>query len=706
MNKWYFQSHDLVSTDGKIISLQTVSSTESKAEVFFEQITPNFIGFSINKDEIYFNLKSTLAQLGLEAKLEQISINKEKREAHASITLYAIGKIAHKLLQLMTIGDFIGKLFAILQERKVRDPDYLLRMLGRCDRKGRPLLCFGQTINQQELIIEKKDGRAIAYVPLQKGRVRYEQDIEHFLPTIIKGLKDPFVSLRSLLKLYQQFDSNRTRTVHKNDIALFKTLPLHIRTVFAKVVDEELPKGVNHTSACILQPDTHASGDIYELYGESQEEIEVIPLEFFTLSPYKEHVFFKDRDQLVDSLEKPKCLFDAFDTSPHPIHHKAAVFVVKGEQLLNLTQDDWIISESNKEDFPTEEDADKMALMVDRYIKKQPSYPFLHAIERNDITSQGILLTRYFPSPRMKRLFLSDYVQANLKGIYFQYPSRSFGMFFSHEDRSFLIDLAKLCIPVYWVDPMSKLMLKYVMKPSKDAGMFVPTNQVNNFIGATTIGVYGSNLLEGDFISELKKLLNELLIKKNDFDHPLLNQKTPLALVTGGGPGAMRVGNQVACELGILSCANLVDFSTGNEGVLNEQNQNPYIQAKMTYRLDRLVERQAEFHLELPIFLTGGIGTDFEFTLEEVRRKVGVIDPTPILLFGSIEYWKSKITPRFQCNLQSGTIKGSEWISNCFFVVRNAKEAIAVYQKFFSGQLKIGKDSPIQPLGFITPDKL
>ena len=43
----------------------------------------------------------------------------------------------------------------------------------------------------------------------------------------------------------------------------------------------------------------------------------------------------------------------------------------------------------------------------------------------------------------------------------------------------------------------------------------------------------------------------------------------------------------------------------------------------MTYRLDRLVERQAEFYLDIPIFVPGGIGMDFEYTLEEVRRKTG-----------------------------------------------------------------------------------
>src|SRR5439155_1309555 len=110
----------------------------------------------------------------------------------------------------------------------------------------------------------------------------------------------------------------------------------------------------------------------------------------------------------------------------------------------------------------------------------------------------------------------------------------------------------------------------------------------------------------------------------------------------------------------------------------------------------------AEFNLDFPIFVMGGIGTDFEYCLEEVRRKVGGTQATPILLFGEVEYWKDKITPRYRRNLQSGTIKGSEWVSNCFYCVQKADQGIEVYRQFFSGALAIGKDAPAADLGFMV----
>lgn len=694
--------YDLVSPDGKIICYERISPRHAAADIAIENISPAFIGFQIEKEQVFFNIKSTLAQIGMDALGTSYELDKSGRKAFVKIDLHARSSIAESMLDFLKVGSYVGKLFAADERRKVRDPDYLKRMFDRMDRFGRPLLYLGDPQGSDDLLLEKINGHTVAFLTLLNGTLSYDSAMLGLLPTLAKALQHPEFKVRSLLQLDQIWNEGAAKKVKPSEILLVKTQPLHIRTAFGRVVESLLPKGYHHTSACILEPDTKASGDVYELFGQSEEEIKIIPLEFYTLEPHREHVFFSDRDQLQTCLEDPNVLFNAFETAPQPIHHRTAVFVVKGEQLLHLNSRDWIAREPHTHDFPgLLFHPERQAHMVDRYIEQQPSYPFLKAMQDGLITSQGVLFCRYFPSPLMKKMLLGDQVQRCLKGIYFQYASFSCADFFSHEDRSLLHDLAKFAIPTFWVDRSSGKILQYVPKPDKDTGMFTPLDLVDPFLKAASFGVYGSHRIPGNFEAELTHLLEGLEKMRHEINHAMLNKDTPIALITGGGPGVMELGNMVAKKLGLLSCANIVDFRHKDNSVVEEQRQNPYVDIKMTYRLDRLVERQAEFNLDFPIFLQGGIGTDFEYTLEEVRRKVGSTLATPVLLFGPVDYWKQKITSRFQCNLLTGTIAGSEWVSNCFYCIQNAEQGLKIYKQFFTNNLKIGKNAPIYKDGFV-----
>ncbi len=668
--------------------------------MLIEKVFSGFVGYEIEPRLVFFNIKSTLAQIGVNGLGQDYFFDKSKHCIEVKVLLTAYGDLAAAMLEQLCVGLYLGKLFAADERRRVRDPDYLLRMSTRSDRKGRPLLSLGGLEGSGDLILEKTQGRTVAFLSLKDGLIHYEETLYGFLPTLAKALCKNVPHTRQWLHLHHQWEAGLPKIVKKDNILLVRTAPLHVRTVYGRVVEDLLPQGYTHASASVLQPDTTDSGDIYEFYGSSHQIIDDIPLEFYTLEPHREHIFFADRDQLVASLENPQRVFNVFATAPEPKELLASVFVVKGTQMQALSEKDWIVRGTLKHEFPGLIHPARQAHLAEKYIESQPQYPFLKAIEDGLITSQGVLFSRHFPTPLLKRMLLNDLVARCLKRLYFQHPSQSHDDFFSHEDRAMLLDLAKFGIPTYWADQKTNTLLQFVLRHEKDAGLFVPLHLVEAFRKATVLGVYGSNLQEGLFEGQLRTLLLGLLSMRDTINHPLLCRNTPLALVTGGGPGAMAVGNRVAKEVGLISCANIVDFRS-EQTIVNEQNQNAYIDAKMTYRLDRLVERQAEFYLDLPIFLPGGIGMDFEYALEEVRRKTGSDPANPVLLFGSPEYWQRKITSRFQLNRETGTIAGSEWVSNCFYCIQTAEEGLAVYRNFFEGTLLIGKTGPIYDEGFV-----
>lgn len=693
----YNRPYDLITPDGKITEIKNRTATSLEAYIEIEGISSVFLGFKIDHTLIHFNIKSTFAQLGVNGVGTEYEFLPKLNKARVKVIFTAFNHIGEELLKYLNKGIYVGKLFAADDRRRVRKPVYLERLLGKTDAEGRALLILSEEYKSEEIIEQPEKNRTIVKIPLIPGRWEYSEEVIGLIPTIAKGLKDPHISFRNFLFLHQKHVPG-PRVLPDGGMLLVKTMTMNMMTLFAKVAYDELPKGFQHASADVIEPQQE-TGDIFEFHGSSQEEITHIPLEFYTLEPYREHFFFLDRDLLQCCIEKPEHLFSAFNTSPGD---KCATFIVKGEQILNLTKDDWIQSDlppSAPLFIPPENRHDKAIL--DSFIRSQAIYPIAQSMQDGYITSQGIILSTHFPTPSLKTLLINEKVTRTLKAIYFKTPSRTYGDYFSHDDRAFLQDLAKSSVDVFWVDFSYKLLLKYVLRGDKDSGMFVPIERVKDFKNGTFFGVYGSKLITWEKADELKLLFKGLLEMKNELDHPLLNPDISIVLSTGGGPGMMATGNKIANELGILSCGHAVDFTKPHETIELYEETNPHIQAKMTYRLEQLIVRQGEFALDFPIFFQGGFGTDFELLLELLRVQVGMRPAAPILLFGSPDYWRHKITPLFQINRKTGTIKGSEWISNTLYCVQNHKKALSIYYKYFTNRLHIGKDYPSLDQGFV-----
>ncbi|CCW62040.1 unnamed protein product [Phytomonas sp. EM1] len=698
--------YDLATKDVEITSCVRKDRKVVHVVAILDPIHPKFRGL-VQGVECEFVLRSSITQLGVNSDNVEINIDRSNFVATIKLDLIAISPLAVLALDNISVGALIGKLFANERNRVVSNPEYITRLLDEFNPEGQRLLMYGQN-DQLDWDIKMIDNRVIAFLPVLPGVFTFTGEIHELLPTIGMALRKG-IPYKDLVRLHQQFNDGHTRVSQPGSVLMVRGYAMHFRTLFGRVVDEYLPEGLHSMGSRVIEPEDrysyHSPRDrTFVFYGTSTTELTRIPIEFFTLESYREQVPFALRKTLASRCANPADILHVFKKAPKG-NQPCCAYLCKGGQFHEMTEHDWIVSDPKKTKYAEWFNPDQQRRLLENYIYQQCEYSILSAIASDDITSDGVLVTRYFPSPCLKSLILSRAVCNKLRAIFFCKPSRQYGGFFSQEDVALLGDFTTFGISVFNVDEAKGEVYQYIRRPNRNTGQFVPLERRHEYLNATLFGVYGSNLVAGDFEAELIYLLNGILQIKKVCKHPLLNPAKPLALVTGGGPGAMEVGNRVAKSLGILSCGLLVDFRSAASvpgSNINEQIQNAYVESFFTYRCSNLVERQSDFNLDFPIFLIGGIGTDFEYALEEVNRKVGAVPPTPIILFGTVEYWTNKISSRFRENYRSRTIKGSEWLSTVPWVVSTGKEALEVYRDFFDGVLPIGAGYPTNERGFMV----
>lgn len=697
---------DLATADARIIQREVINTQSLRVVVKVSNVQPKFRGLHENTP-CEFVLRSSITQLGVNAENCDIRIDAANREITVTLTLVALTSLGTQMLGHLEVGAQIGKIFAVEKKRVVRDKDYVLRLLRSYTQKGEVLMSYGEgKLEIEELQVV--DGRVIAYIPVVPGVFQYSDtnSILSLMPTIGLALRTG-TAYKDLIRIHQSCQSDVPAVAKPGATLMVRSQSLHIRVLFGRVVDELLPKGLRCMSSRIIEPEEGHGGPrdrTFVFCGESTESLTRIPVEFYTLESYREHISFALRKTLGARCSREADVMTVFRSAP-PGDLPCCAYVCKGGQFLEMTSSDWISSDPKASPYVWCDNTEEQRKLVSQYMTQQAEYPILSAMSLGDITSEGVLFTRYFPSPCLKPILLSRTACRKLRAIYFSRPSRSHGNFFSQDDVALLADLITFGVSVFHVDERKGKFFQYILREGRSTGLFVPLDRRQEYLQATFFGVYGSNLVAGDFEAELRSLLSGILHIKKSCKHPLLNADKSMALVTGGGPGAMEVGNRVAKSLGILSCGLVVDFGSVASkpgATINEQKMNPYIDAYFNYRADKLVERQSDFNLDFPIFLTGGIGTDFEYALEEVRRKVATTPPFPMILFGTAEHWGGKITGRYRENLRSGTIKGSEWISTIPWVVESGKEALEVYRDFFYGVLPVGPGHPPSDRGFMV----
>src|SRR5437868_4789310 len=101
METLFHSDYDLASPDGILTSLAKLSETSAEGIVSITNISPSFVGFSIDPHHVFFNIKSTLAQIGMEGIGQSYELDAKNHSAQVKVLFTAIGPIATEFLKIL-----------------------------------------------------------------------------------------------------------------------------------------------------------------------------------------------------------------------------------------------------------------------------------------------------------------------------------------------------------------------------------------------------------------------------------------------------------------------------------------------------------------------------------------------------------------------------------------------------------------------------
>ncbi|MEO0421077.1 MAG: LOG family protein [Pseudomonadota bacterium] len=239
---------------------------------------------------------------------------------------------------------------------------------------------------------------------------------------------------------------------------------------------------------------------------------------------------------------------------------------------------------------------------------------------------QGVHLLRYFPNLTEHADLLDRMRRGLVRALVFDNASYEHSFYLSARDHARLADYVDLGVDVYWLNRDLGHLVKYVVRGTR--GYFCEIDEIDRFMTSIVVAVYGSSRALGE---REESRLRQLLIELQDFFGGRL------AVITGGGPGAMRAAATVGRELDMLVGASYLE--------IEDQRHNRLAQFYQVFQESSRHIRQRWFDIaSFNIFLVGGVGTLEEVGLTLTDMKLGLADATPLIFLGENEdgdaYWQ------------------------------------------------------------------
>ena len=285
-----------------------------------------------------------------------------------------------------------------------------------------------------------------------------------------------------------------------------------------------------------------------------------------------------------------------------------------------------------------------------------------HVLDEVAHDARATLLLGYFPNLVEHTQICSAALEGKIKRVVFRRASFEHGGFLSARDHGRLADYEALGLHVFWCNDERRHVATHVFRGLR--GYFMEPHVVERFRSALIFAAYGSAKPIGAEQSERVKQLIENLRAFFGSD---------IAIITGGGPGAMQQATDIAQDMDVLVGASFI------ETVDQETNQTAAFYQTFQGRSRQARQRWfevASFH----VFFMGGVGTLEEVGLTLTDMKLGVIELSPLVFFGRTggsPYWADQ-QRQFETMVKAG--RAPEWLRE-YVLVTDDPAAVPLFYK-------------------------
>ncbi len=269
------------------------------------------------------------------------------------------------------------------------------------------------------------------------------------------------------------------------------------------------------------------------------------------------------------------------------------------------------------------------------------------------------LLIDYFPNLLEEIEILTRLQQLKLKRIIFRKPSRTHGFFLSNNAHSRLETFDAVNLDLYWYNEGLKDLFLHTYK--KTHGFFIREEMAKKFQEATILAFYGSAVgLERNDTERISLLIEKLMA----FIGP------SFGVLTGGGPGVMRLATDQARTKGALTGACFLE--------LEAQPPELGVDFFNTFQETARHNRQKWFEIaDFCIFNVGGVGTLEEIGIELCNLKLGIRPRIPYIFYNA-RYWADlRKQVREMIRLQ----RAPAWMNDYILFTDDPDEVVAFYRK-------------------------